>query len=128
MNKKWRIGLGILALVIAFGTGFFTGKVSAWHKMRQFYMCQAMRGAPRCCEHHHFHHHRFHYRPHHRMCPPAQGESYSEYPTVINGFCGKAQQGKFGEPRQEGQHKRAPKHHNRRMHTRAPEIEGFKSR
>ena len=128
MNKNWKIGLGILALVVAFGIGFFAGKVSVWYKMRQFYICHAMRQAPHCCGHHHFHHHGFHRRPHHRMCPPAPRGAYGECPTAQKRFCAKAPQGKFGEPRQHGQHERAPKHHNRRMHSRAPEIEGFKKR
>ena len=128
MNKNWKIGLGILALVVAFGTGFFAGKVSAWYKMRQFYMCQGMRQAPHCCGHHHFHHHGFHHRHHRRTCPPALRESYDEYPTAPKRFCGNAPKAKFGGLRQDEQHRKSARHYNGKMHTRAHKMEGFKNR
>ena len=59
MNKKMKIGLGILVLVVTFGTGFFVGRVTrcGGRPCPEF-------GMPPC--------HRRHHKGHPRPCPPRE--------------------------------------------------------
>lgn len=118
MKKGWKICLGILVLIVAFGTGFFVGRVSAKSRMR---FCRKRRCMPAscCCMYHH-QERRGH---HHKMCPPAPRDFNDGYSAPARGkFCGNAPSAALGNVRPDRRIPQVPKNRERGLHIKAREM------
>lgn len=126
MKKGWKIGLGILVLIVAFGTGFFAGRVSAGTKMR---FGRRHRCMPAPCCYMHQHHHHGHHGHHHRMCPPAPRGFHGGYPAPTREkFCGNTPSAALGDVKRENHNPKAPKNRKSGLHIKAQETHALPKR